>query len=253
MPFATHRGMRIHYQVEGQGPVIVLQHGMLDRASSWKDLGYVAALADAHRVVWVDSLGHGESDKPGDPAAYSLAERALDIVAVLDAVGAETAHLVGYSMGGWIASGVALHHAERLSSLVVGGWDVERGAATASDSLQQLTGRELDYEGLLAGARVMAPELVEWVTPEVEPGLRACWDALQRLEGTAQAVAKLGCPVLLWNGRDDPYHGPMQAFASSRSLRFLSVPGDHIAAMLDESGESRKGLRAFFDLVASIG
>ncbi len=56
-------------------------------------------------------------------------------------------------------------------------------------------------------------------------------------------------PVLLWNGRDDPYHDPMKAFADANQLRFLSTTGDHITARRVHVAESARGVRAFLDSV----
>ena len=67
MPFAVHRGRRIHYTVEGEGPLVVLQHGLLMDGGAWKQAGFVGALRERYRVACVDSLGHGLSDKPSDP------------------------------------------------------------------------------------------------------------------------------------------------------------------------------------------
>ena len=52
MPFAIHRGQRIHYSVEGSGPLLILQHGLFLDALSWKRAGFVAALRDKFRVAW---------------------------------------------------------------------------------------------------------------------------------------------------------------------------------------------------------
>ncbi len=244
MPFVASRGQRIHYFVEGAGPLVILQHGLLSNAAGWKERGVVDALAGDFQVACVDSLGHGASDKPADPALYRQASRAADIVAVMDELQAERAHLAGYSMGGWIAVGVAKHFPSRLASLAVGGWDVIHGVETARPPS---LARPLSFDDLLAGVRRGAPRLVEWVTPDVEPGLRACWDACGELEGASQALLGVGCPVMLWNGRDDPYHDPMKAFAHSRGLRFLSIPGDHLNAMLLHGSEAAAGLRAFIE------
>ena len=247
MSFVTQHGQRIHYTVAGAGtdPLVVLQHGFLSNARSWTDSGVVDALLGRYRVACVDSLGHGESDKPADPARYALAERAADLIAVIDALDVQRAHVVGYSMGGWIASGVALYCPTRLSSLVVGGWDVLKGtaAARAPDS------PALSFEQLLRGARSAAPDLVDWVTPEVEPGLRACWTALDQLAGTGPALLTGTFPVLLWNGRDDPYHDPMQVFAAANGLQFLSATGDHTGVRRQHAAESARGLRAFLDSI----
>lgn len=89
MPFVTHRGQRIHYTVTGEGPLVVLQHGLFDSAESWARAGYVATLSQRYQVACVNSLGHGLSDKPADPTLYAQAQRAGDVGAVIDALGAE--------------------------------------------------------------------------------------------------------------------------------------------------------------------
>ena len=105
MPFVVNRGQRIHYTVEGAGPLVVLQHGLFSRGGHWKEHGFVDALSDKFRVASVDLLGHGLSDKPTDPALYAQEARAGDIAAVIDDLGYDRAHLIRYSMGGWIRSG----------------------------------------------------------------------------------------------------------------------------------------------------
>ena len=116
MPFATTGGQAIHYTVQGEGPLVVLQHGFLGDATAWTATGIAQRLARRYRVACVDSLGHGRSDKPADPARYHQAERAAHIVAVLDALREPTAHVIGYSMGGWMTVGVAKYFPERLAS-----------------------------------------------------------------------------------------------------------------------------------------
>ena len=56
-----------------------------------------------------------------------------------------------------------------------------------------------------------------------------------------------GVPLLLWGGRDDPYHAPMQAFAAANGLPVLSVAGDHLAANLRPDAETLTALRAFLE------
>ena len=59
MPHANHRGVRNHYQVEGEGPPLVLQHGFTHSLRRWYLHGYVEALREDHRLILVDARGHG--------------------------------------------------------------------------------------------------------------------------------------------------------------------------------------------------
>lgn len=140
MPFVTSRGSRIHYSVEGSGPLVILLHGLLSNAESWKRWRVVDALADGYCVACVDLLGHGLSDKPSDESLYGLEARSRDVVAVMDDLGFERAHVLGYSMGGWLSVGVAKYHRDRLSSLIVGGWDVCLGAKVSDLRLPRSNG-----------------------------------------------------------------------------------------------------------------
>jgi pimeloyl-ACP methyl ester carboxylesterase len=240
MPFANHRGQQIHYTVEGSGPLVVLQHGILMDAESWKQAGIVDALADTFRVACVDSLGHGHSDKPSDPGLYGQEQRSGDIVAVIDDLGYERAHLVGHSMGGWLAVGVAKHHPKRLSSLVVGGWDPVNGLPPGPKG-------PVGFESFMKYAARADPALVQWVTPAFEPGVRACFEALGQLGGAREAVLTAEFPVMIWEGRDDPFHDSRKAFATARGLRFLPTAGDHLGMLLIHGAESAKGIRAFLE------
>jgi pimeloyl-ACP methyl ester carboxylesterase len=242
VPFATIDGQRIHYTVQGDGPLVVLQHGFLGDATAWTSTGIAPGLARRYRVACVDSLGHGESTKPADPACYHQAERAAHIVAVLDALGEAKAHVIGYSMGAWMTVGLAKYFPKRLASAVVGGWDLVRGLETA---WRPVADERPSIEAVLAMARASSPSMTDWVTPEVLPGLSACWDAMLELDGAGDAIAGLACPVLLWNGQDDAYAAPMSVFAEGHGLPFLSTRGDHVSAMGRHANEALAGLEAF--------
>ena len=121
MPYAIHQSTRIHYQVEGEGPPLVLLHGFTGNLKRWYLHGYVDALKQNYQLILVDARGHGASDKPHDPAAYALPLRVGYVLAVLDAVNVDRPHFWGYSMGGWIGFGMATYAAQRVHALVIGG------------------------------------------------------------------------------------------------------------------------------------
>ncbi len=110
-------GARLHFAVEGMGETLVLLHGF---TGSTESMGTIAAdLARDHRVVSIDLLGHGRSDAPKELERYRMEACVGDVIAVLDALGAERAHLLGYSMGGRVALAVAVHHPDRIASAVL--------------------------------------------------------------------------------------------------------------------------------------
>ncbi len=119
MPYVRSQGLRIDYHVEGHGPPLVCQHGFGDSLESWYELGYVDALKDEYQLILIDARGHGASDKPHEPEAYSFPNVTADVVAVLDALTVTHAHYFGFSMGGKNGFALAAYAPERLRSLSV--------------------------------------------------------------------------------------------------------------------------------------
>ena len=121
MPYVTNQGIRIYYEVEGSGPALVLAHGITASLEDWREVGWIEALRDRYQLVLVDARGHGRSDKPHEPDAYRQIHQALDHVAVLNDVGVEKAHFLGFSMGGIVCLAAGIHAPERCLSLMMGG------------------------------------------------------------------------------------------------------------------------------------
>jgi hypothetical protein len=84
MPYSVNQGVRIHYQIEGDGQPLVLQHGFTDSLEAWYELGYVEGLKTDYRLILIDARGHGASDKPHQPDAYERDRNVADITTVLD-------------------------------------------------------------------------------------------------------------------------------------------------------------------------
>ncbi len=108
-------GHRVNFTIAGQGPPVVLIHGVAGRAAQWDQI--VELLAESHTVVAPDLLGHGESAKPrGD---YSLGAHASGIRDLLVGLGIARASIVGHSLGGGIAMQFAYQFPERCERLVL--------------------------------------------------------------------------------------------------------------------------------------
>ncbi len=120
MPYADNNGVKIYYEVEGQGPPLLMAHGAGPASSSnWRRYGYVDALKGDFQLILYDARGHGRSDKPHEASAYGL-NWVDDALAVLDHAGISKANYYGYSMGAWVGYWLAARHAERFGSFILG-------------------------------------------------------------------------------------------------------------------------------------
>ena len=109
-------GHRMIYRTAGDGPVILLVHGLLDSSRTWRKLAPVLALG--HTVIAPDLLGHGESDGP-TAVDYSLGGHAGMLRDLLDALGHQRVTVVGHSLGGGVAMTFAYHYPERVERLAL--------------------------------------------------------------------------------------------------------------------------------------
>ena len=108
-------GIRLHWMEQGSGPLVLLLHGFPEFWYSWR--AQIPALAERFHVVAPDLRGYNTSEKP--PTGYDLATLTDDVVALIDAFGAERAHIVGHDWGGVIAWAAAMRFPQRTDRLVV--------------------------------------------------------------------------------------------------------------------------------------
>jgi pimeloyl-ACP methyl ester carboxylesterase len=154
--FDSFDGLQLHYEVSGSGVPIVLLHSFPFDSRIWTGTGVLAALVAAGRTtVTLDRRGHGQSDKPHDPAAYGNNAAARDVSCLLDHLGLPSVDLFTYSLGSHVGLRV-LQDEPRVRRAVLGGvgagvlkWDQERAERLAerleTDDPAQLdeTGRQM--------------------------------------------------------------------------------------------------------------
>jgi len=105
----------VHYLEAGQGPALILIHGLGSSADVWR--ADMAGLSRAYRVLAIDLPGYGKSDRP--KADYSVEYQAGVVKEFISAVGLDRAALAGNSLGGWIAALVALDSPGKISALIL--------------------------------------------------------------------------------------------------------------------------------------
>ncbi|MHA2290465.1 MAG: alpha/beta fold hydrolase, partial [Promethearchaeota archaeon] len=102
MPYFDNEGIKIYYEIEGEGPPVVMVHGFSGNLeNSWKETNWVKTLKDSYQLILLDCRGHGESDKPHDETYYGQ-KMNEDIIKLMEYLSIEKANLFGYSMGAYI-------------------------------------------------------------------------------------------------------------------------------------------------------
>ena len=149
MPKINRDGVGIYYEVHGDGPPLLLTHGYSSTSAMWH--GQIEALARDHQLILWDMRGHGHSDYPDDPNAYSEALTVGDIATLLDTVGANKAIVGGLSLGGYMSLAFYRAHPERVAALLI----IDTGPGFKKDDAREVwnkraldTADRFDRDGL---------------------------------------------------------------------------------------------------------
>jgi len=241
MPYANNAGVKIYYEVEGQGPPLVLAYGLTGGLNCWRAIGIVDMLRNDFQLILFDARGHGKSDKPHEVSEYGL-KMANDVVAVLDDIGIDKAHYFGYSMGARVGFWLAVRHATRFSSFILGGSSPYRDEAEIKleDELMEGVKRLLnDSEGgairereQLMG-RPLTVEERDALLPNDAQALIALVTAFGAMPLlTDHELSLISIPVLVFCGDADPRHsGARESVNHMPKAKFVSLPGlDHVQA-----------------------
>jgi pimeloyl-ACP methyl ester carboxylesterase len=232
MPYVNSQGVGIHYEVEGDGPPLMLQHGAVSSLEAWRRCGYVQVLKHHYQCILLDARGRGDSDKPHDPAAYALQCYVADVVAILDALHIRTAHYWGYSMGGWIGFGMAKYAPERAQTLVIGGAHPYEDRSHAA--FQHVDGT--DPDAFIAALEVVTEERVppESRSVVLANDLQALAAATQVRPSLEEVLPTMAMPCMLYVGEADSRFAAVKACATHMpNVTFVSLPGlNHAQGMV---------------------
>ena len=216
--------MRLRYLEDGAGEPVVLVHSYAgDLESQWIKTGVLEAMARSYRAIAFDVRGHGESDKPRDAGAYG-AETAWDVVRLLDHLGIDRAHIVGYSMGAHVVAQLLTLAPPRFITATLGGASGRRGWTAEDDRRTEIESNEMEA-GLLHAqiARLRAPgaplpsaEEMKKISDEFLAGKdRYALAAMRRSNRlqvvTPEEMAAVRVPVLGIVGSADPYRSSFDA------------------------------------------
>jgi 3-oxoadipate enol-lactonase len=229
--------IRYHHVVEGSSdvPVLVLADSIGTTLDMWRP--QMAQLAGRFRIVRFDLPGHGGSPAPDGP--YTIAGLGRGLIALLDELGIERAHLVGLSIGGMISMWVAAAAPERVDRLALlstsallgppQGW-ASRAETVLAEGMAAITelvvGRWFTpafvaaHPGLVAEMRAM----LESVSPV---GYAGCCRAIERMDLRTD-LARIVAPTLVIVGDDDPATPPVHG-----EQLVAGIPDSRLARVAD--------------------
>jgi pimeloyl-ACP methyl ester carboxylesterase len=238
----------IAYLRQGQGPALVLLHGIPSSSYLWRDV--IGPLSGQFDVMAPDLLGYGDSDKRLD-ADLSIAAQARYVVAFMESIGVHQAAVVGHDIGGGIAQLMAVDEPQRVARLILidsvvdNNWpvhDIARLKEPIWDQIMvNLDLRDGFRKGLEAGTTaegVVTDELVdEWTRPFQDLGGRRAYlraaRALNNRDLTARSrhIQDIETPTLILWGANDKFLEPRWAETLQHKLRDTTVeiidPGGH--------------------------
>lgn len=217
MPEAHVNGVRLYYEEHGEGTPIVCIHGAGSSALMWgKAVGELARLG---RVIAYDRRGCARSERPEPYEHTSVAEQADDAAALLDALAATSAVVIGRSYGGAVAIDLALRYPDRVQALVL----LEGDALSLSPAALEWTkairdrlrrvaaqdGLDAVFEAAIGeflgeGAWDSFPDQVRRMLTKNGPALLAELEYVDEAMPDASAFATIGQPALLVAASESP-------------------------------------------------
>ena len=221
--------IQINYELEGDGPTVVLTHGLGSDVSGWQAAS--DALRDRYRVLRWDVRGFGLSDRPPGPMSPSV--WAADLAALLDALEIEQAVIGGISMGGVVAQRFALDFPAKTRALVLVSTSSEVGEAARSG--WEARASLVEEKGMAALLDQTGPAIAyseSYRSANADAIRRSTEEAVARNDPHCYAAAARGvsgynytpelrsidCPTLILQGLEDGLTPPGGSVIMSRHI-----------------------------------
>ena len=250
MPKLNRDGVNIYYEVHGSGPPLILTHGYSSTSAMWQ--GQIAALSRHYKLVLWDMRGHGQSDYPESPAAYSEALTLADIAALLDAEGAEKAIVGGLSLGGYMSLAFYRSFPARVRALLI----IDTGPGFKKDDARDAwnkraheTAERFDRDGL-AVLKAMSAERANVSHRDASGLARAARGMLtQRDASVMETLPTIKVPSLVVVGADDtPFLAASDYMAAKiPGAEKVVIPSAGHAANIDQPKAFNDAVLSFLD------
>ena len=236
--YSSFDGVKIHYEVKGDGFPVILVHGFSGTGEGWKKGKlYNDLLSNGYKVIILDQRGNGLSDKPHDDAGYANDAEAKDIMGLATSLGLKRYDIVGYSRGSIITSRVFVLD-KRIQKAVMGGM----GDAYTNPEWPR---RIHAYKALMGDTSFHDVDgMINYIHSNPFDELALAYQQKWQPSTSKQELAKVKIPVLLIDGSEDHDNGDEVALHKLiPGSKLVHVPGDHNSA--SRTSEFSKAVMAF--------
>lgn len=223
--FTAADGVKIYYEVKGQGFPVILVHGFTNNSQSWKKgTLYPALLKAGYQVIILDQRGNGRSDKPHTDDAYRNDAEAKDIMGLATRLGLKKYDIVGYSRGSIITSRVMVLD-KRVRKAVMGGM----GAAYTNP---QWPRRVHAYQALMGDTTLHdVDEMMAWIHKNNFDNTSLMLQQKYQPSTSPAELSRVKIPVLLIDGNLDQTNGDVHELQRLiPGSVYTETPGDHNSA-----------------------
>lgn len=237
MPYLQSDSVALYYEESGVGTPLVFVHEFSGDHRSWEP--QVRYFHRRYRCVTYDARGYLPSDVPEDPAAYSQDIAVADLLAVLDHLEIERAHVVGLSMGGFTTLHFGLKHPDRVRSLAIAGVGYGSTANHDLSWLDDVAGLAAFYEEDIAGAAAShgsAPGRVPFMVKDPR-GWQEFADQLAEHSNIGSALTMRG----VQGGRPNLYD--LQTELAGLDVPLLIITGDEDEPCLEPALYLKRTIR----------
>jgi 3-oxoadipate enol-lactonase len=227
MPYVKVNNIHVYYEIHGEGEPLVLILGLGTDISEWGEI--IRWFAEKFQVLAFDNRGVGRTDKPD--MVYSIEMMADDTAELMHALDFQQANIIGISLGGRIALGLSLRHAECVKKLVL-----------VSTSARIVKNWRRRFYGLLSGAPIFRSKY-----PQPRYAFQRQMQASSVFNCTDQLHA-LHVPTLIMHGKNDktvPYYLAEEMHSSIEDSKMLTFEGGHIFFLIKER-------QKFLDMIAEF-
>lgn len=251
MPHLHRDGVKIYYEVHGQGTPLILTHGYSSTSAMWQ--GQIDLLSKQYKLIIWDMRGHGQSDYPDDPSAYSEPHTVADMAAILDHVDGQGCKAIvgGLSLGGYMSMAFYNAHPERVIALLI----IDTGPGFKKDSARHAwndyarkTGDDFDKNGL-GPLQSMSPERSQVSHRNAKGIAHAARGMLTQRDATViNSLGNIRVPSLVLVGAEDKGFLAATDYMASKIPQATKVviPKAGHAANIDNPEAFNQKLMAFF-------